>query len=812
MNEVAQPRETSGAEVRVLGVRHHGPGSARTVREVLGRFEPDALLVEGPADADPVTALAASDDLVPPVALLAYGVDDPKKSVFWPMAAFSPEWVAIRWAVRRRVPVKFIDLPASIVLADEPVSDDQHVLASPIGPLTQRDPADPEYDDDHDETLVDDRDDSDEVAAAAEQQADRSDPIAQLARAAGYDDPERWWDDVIEGRRHAGQSGADDENAHPDDPMAVFDAVTEAMQALRAHRGSAADETAALREQRREAHMRQMLRAALKEGKKRIVVVCGAWHAPALTGPLGPAAPDARMLRGLPKRKVALTWVPWTHSRLSYDSGYGAGVESPGWYAHLFTTTERPVAHWLTRVAAVLRAEDLPISTAHVIEAVRLADTLATLRGRGSPGLAEVTDATRAAMCHGDDATLGLVTKRLVVGEALGRVPLHTPTVPIESDLAATCRRLRLTRDPNASTKDLDLRRPGDVERSVLLHRLRLLGIDWANPSQSLVRSTGTFRETWDLRWRPELAVDVITAAVWGTTVASAAGNRACSDALGLDLPGLTAMIEKALSADLSEALPALLAALDLRAAHDHDLAHLMRALPPLVRARRYGDVRGTDLSSLDAVVDALLARICAGLGQAAAGLDESGAQNLTEAIEEVNAAVALHTDPDGRGRWLAAVRGLLPRADVHALVVGRSVRLLVDGGVLDSDEAAGRLSRALSVGSPPQAKAAWVEGFLAGSGLLLVHDRDLLRLLDVWVQGLKSDDFDEIAPLLRRSFGRFETGERRAIGQGVRHLSTPDRATEAAADSDWSRQRSAPAVDTVARLLGLRPLTGEPR
>lgn len=139
---------------------------------------------------------------------------------------------------------------------------------------------------------------------------------------------------------------------------------------------------------RREAYMRQTMRKALKDGAVRLAVVCGAWHAPALTGKLGPAAPDTRLLKGLPKTKTRLTWVPWTHSRLSTTSGYGAGVTSPGWYHHLFTETEQPIVRWLTKVAGVLRAHDLPVSSAHIIESVRLADTRRAARPptRGAVG------------------------------------------------------------------------------------------------------------------------------------------------------------------------------------------------------------------------------------------------------------------------------------------------------------------------------------------------------------------------------------------------------------------------------------------
>jgi len=75
--------------------------------------------------------------------------------------------------------------------------------------------------------------------------------------------------------------------------------------------------------------MRQSIRAVEREGFERIAVVCGAWHAPVLQT-MPAAKTDAALLKGLAKVKVSATWVPWTMGRLTYWSGYGAGVESNG--------------------------------------------------------------------------------------------------------------------------------------------------------------------------------------------------------------------------------------------------------------------------------------------------------------------------------------------------------------------------------------------------------------------------------------------------------------------------------------------------
>ncbi|HEY9338715.1 MAG TPA: DUF5682 family protein, partial [Kribbella sp.] len=531
--------------VHLLGIRHHGPGSARAVAAALAELRPDIVLIEGPPEADKIVELAASEEMEPPVALLAYAVDDSTRAAFWPFAVFSPEWQAIRYGLAAGVPVRFCDLPAA------------------------------------------------QQFGSAGGRSVSMDPLATLAEAGGYDDPERWWDDVIESRR----GGAE-----------PFTVIADAMRELR-H-----GEEAAGREAQREAYMRTVLRKAIRDGFERIAVVCGAWHVPALELPLPPATHDQRILKGLPKRKVACTWVPWTHGRLAAASGYGAGITSPGWYHHLFTAPDQITTRWLAKVAEVLRNEDLPVSSAHVIEAVRLADTLAALRERPLAGLSEVTEATRAVLCGGNDVLLDLVTREAVVGELLGSVPGETPQAPVAADLAAQARRLRMKRDPTERVIELDLRKPNDLDKSRLLHRLRILGVQWGVPATDERRAQGTFREMWRLAWDPGLEVELVAAGAHGTTVLGAATSVMLKDADSPTLADVTAALEKSLLADLAEALPPLLRGIDTRAAADADVGHLMAALPALARASRYGDVRGTDTAGLASVAGRMVSRVCAGL------------------------------------------------------------------------------------------------------------------------------------------------------------------------------------------------------
>ncbi|MFF5494905.1 DUF5682 family protein [Streptomyces aquilus] len=788
-----------GGEPLLLGVRHHGPGSARAVRAALDAARPRVVLIEGPPEADALIPLAADADMRPPVALLAHAVDEPGRSAFWPLAEFSPEWVALRWALEQEVPARFIDLPAT------------HSLA--WGRDTGGDGTDEA------EAEADTGDGTDGTERAGRVDV-RVDPLAVLAETAGYDDPERWWEDVVEHR--GGGTG---------DVFGPFVALEEAMGALRETYGHGGHDKDLVRE----AYMRLQVRAAQREFTVGVAVVCGAWHVPALRRKASVAA-DRALLKGLPKVKADMTWVPWTHRRLSRVSGYGAGIDSPGWYGHLFAAPDRPIERWMTKVAGLLREEDRLVSSAHVIEAVRLAETLAAMRGRPLAGLSETTDAVRAVMCEGSDVPLSLVHDRLVVGDVLGEVPQGAPAVPLQRDLDRAQRRLRLKPEALERELELDLRKEIDAGRSRLLHRLRLLGVAWGEPVASR-GSTGTFRETWRLRWEPELAVRVAEAGVWGTTVPAAATSKAEADAVGASsLADVTALAERCLLAELPDALPVVMQVLADRAALDADVGHLAQALPALVRSLRYGDVRGTDTHALTEVAEGLAERIFVGLPPACTALDADAADEIRRHVDAVHGAVGLLGDAtaaraagdtarDGtergvsplRGRWHSVLRVLGGRESVPGVIRGRAVRLLLDDGELGQDEAARLMGLVLSPGTPPADAAAWIEGFVgggAGGGMLLVHDERLLGLVDAWLTGVPADAFTDVLPLLRRTFSAYEAGVRRTLGELVRRgpgqragggpvgsgAGLPGFAT------DLDTARADAVLPVVRLLLGLRP------
>lgn len=719
----------------LFGIRHHGPGCARSLLAALESLSPDVVVLEMPQDAEAMLIHAAHADMKPPVALLMHEVDRPAKASFYPFAEFSPEWQAVRWALSKGLPIRCFDLPATHAFA-------LRGTAEPVDP--------------------------------------RPDAFEWFAKADGYSDGERWWNDRVEERR----SDQD-----------FFAAILEAVAALRSELADTESRETLLRE----AWMRKTLRAVEKEGFTTIAVVCGAWHTPALSMKVK-SADDAALLKGLPKEKVAATWIPWTYERLTYASGYGAGILSPGWYEHLWSHQADAMTTWLTRAARVFRKEGQDASSASVIEAVRLSNALAGLRGRPQPGLNESLEAIQSVFCQGDPLPLQFLNRKLLIGDRMGELPDGLPKLPLQQDIEATQRRLRLKPAASVTPLELDLREDGGRARSAFLHRLMALAVPWGRKEQA--RTKGTFKERWVLQWNPELAVSIIDASAFGNTVETAASRRLVmlSDSTS-GLRGITEKLDLSLLGDLPDATVALLLQLEAAAATSVDLTDLLMSVPSLARIARYGDVRATDVDAVTHLIRAFASRVNAGLLIAASGVDDEAAEQLSKAVSDYASAINLIDDQELASDFHAVLGRIAESSTVHPRIRGRVVRLMRDAGVLEDSETARHLGFALSPGMPARAGADWLEGFLQEGGSLLVHDSLLLGLIDDWLSSLSDEGFQLILPLLRRTFGAFSVPERARIAANV--TSGPGSAAPSF-PTQIDLSRALPAAATVARLLGL--------
>lgn len=741
----------------IYGIRHHGPGSTRSLLQALEVQQPDCVLIEAPEDASPALEYMLHPGLHPPVAILIYDAKDLRHASYLPFADFSPEWQAAQFALAQGLEVRLMDLPMGMQFQlDE--QDEQLALALPD---------------------------------AAREAPQVRDPMGYMARLAGYEDSERWWEATFE------------QPAHDID---IFDTIISLNTALRDELGRAERPLNRLRE----AYMRKQLRKAIKDGFQNIAVVCGAWHTPALHYlKRFKQKDDNALLKGRKKRKTTATWIPWSYQRLAYQSGYMAGVVSPAYYELLFDKREETVQYWMARVAGLLRREGFDASAAQAVDAARLAQTLAGMRGQPVAGIDAMKEAALAVFAQGSAEPLALIEQELIIGQQIGEVPDSIPQIPLQQDMEARIRSARLTKLYKSGApegKQLDLRKDAHLDTSHLLHQLRILEVPWGRVQEQPDGKLGSFSEYWHLHWQPEYVIRLIQAGMWGNTVSAAANNyllKKAQEATGLE--ALVSLAREALLAGTTEAFTPLVRQLEDAAAVTQDLYALMESLPVLADIQRYGDTRQTDTEAVEALIRHVVPRIAIGLPPAVLNIEEAVARDWLRQLVQSNRAISLLNTEDFHKEWNRALVQVANAEPAHPLLRGLSTRILFDKSVWQSDAAATQMRYALSSGAEAEQGALWLEGFLYGSGLLLVHLPALWGILDQWIADLPEPVFEETLPLIRRSFSSFSAPEReKMLTLSQTGPQRPAANTEEVPAATFDQQRAKVVLPTLKLLLGL--------
>ena len=697
---------------KVFGIRHHGPGSAKNLMRALDEYIPDCILIEGPVDAEKVISISANKKLKLPLAILIYNPNNFNQASFYPFAKFSPEWQALQYGHKNKLEMGFMDLPQSINM----LLPEENKRSSDI---------------------------------------DITDPLANLARIAGFSDSERWWDYTFE---------------YAESGMEIFALIEDMVTALREEIEDQDRETLL-----REAHMRIVIRNAIKNNYQKIAVICGAWHVPAINDLAAyPLKADRAMLKGLKKIKTEATWIPWTYERLARAGGYAAGVDSPAWYELIFNSKEDSSTHWLTKAARLLRKNGLDTSSANVIEAVNLAKHLAALRDIPLPGLLELKEAALSTLCNGIETKYQVIEKKLVIGDKVGRLPKGITTVPLEKDLHAQIKKARLSKEYNssdASPKKLDLRKPTGLLASKLLHRLSILDIPFGKSRKGSKYATGSFSESWKLKWKPEYSIRVIEASMWGNNIDESARNFIVNSVRKEPkLDKLSELLEQVLKADLPLALSSLLQQIGHLAVLHSDTSQLMSLVPNLIDAMRYGSSRKIEIPQIEEILQNILPRIMIGLPAACIGIDEDQAKDIFEKVQRLNHSIFILKDPNYVHDWYQVLMSISEHQGSQNLLNAQVHRILFERNIYSSEKIAQRMSYHLSVGSEVIDQALWIEGFLYGSAMILIHHFPFWKIVDDWIDEVEESHFLEIVPVLRRTFSQFSPAEKRKLALYARN------------------------------------------
>ncbi len=228
-----------------------------------------------------------------------------------------------------------------------------------------------------------------------------------------------------------------------------------------------------------------------------------------------------------------------------------------------------------------------------------------------------------------------------------------------------------------------------------------------------------------------------------------------------------------------------------------------MEAIPPLVSISRYGNVRKTDAELVTGIVTGMITRICVSLPAACTAVADDAALHLLDLFFKLNEAVNILQQADVTGLWQHTLPNISQGKNTAPVIAGYSTRLLTDRKLLDGEQLQSAFYYAMSQATAPATAAAWLEGFLKGSGTLLLLDENLWMVVNDWVKELTEDVFTQVLPLLRRTFANFTSPERRKLGEKVKNGTSGVGAGAKNIEDGFDAERAKKGLPVVWELLG---------
>ncbi len=709
----------------IFGIRHLSPAGAWHLRQFLSEKAPRLVLVEGPSDLNDQIDNITHEDTKLPIAILAYTKEAPVHTILYPFAEYSPEYQAICWCKEHGRECRFMDLPSDVFLALP----------------TER--------------------------KSTEGEEGRMSAYELLDKQAGEDGHETFWERTME---------------HTQDTEGYHGGANLFGASLREiNQGQDEDFPEILV---REAFMRLQIQNAVEQGfaPEEIVVVTGAYHVAGLLDEEALPMTQEEFL-SLPKVEANHTLMPYSYYRLSTRSGYGAGNRAPAYYHLLWDAFEKKDYHffaenYLSRIATYQREHGTPVSSAQVIEAVRLADSLAGIRGSRLPALRDLRDAAVTCLGEGSFAAISLAVADTEIGTTIGALPEGVSRTSIQEDFYRKLKELKLEkyRDITAQDLPLDLRENRkvstekaaflDLNRSFFLHQLRVLGVSFAK-EEAVKQENATWAEHWVIRWTPEAEIELVEAALKGDTVAQAASF--CMKERVENAPNMgeiARVIEDAFTCGMASAVTYATRALQAMAVDAASMEELAQTAHRLSVVIQYGNIRQLDPAPLEPILQQIFYRACLILPGTCI-CDDAASKEIIVAMERLNGAALAHDFLDSQA-WMEALEETAQRDDLNTKLSGFAMAVLLERGSMDNERLNLEVQRRLSKGVPADLGAGWFEGLAMKNRYGLIARLSLWEILDNYLDELDEEEFKRALVFLRRAFADFSAMEKDEIAENL--------------------------------------------
>lgn len=711
----------------VFGVRHLSPAAALHIESFLDEIMPTAVLVEGPADMSGLIPDIVKQRTKPPIAALAYTEELPIETILYPLAGYSPEYTALKWASDHGIHSEFIDLPAKYSFAiDRREANVEREVGEPDG--------------------------------------ERISFYEELARLAGEQNYESYWERSFEQIRS-------------------LEGFCSAMAAFSSELRSLAEKTDSQKERDfnslREAYMRYRIKEAIASGHhpEKIVVVTGAFHINGILEETG----ELSDFTGLPSAPIKMTLMPYSNFRLSSQSGYGAGNHAPSYFHMMWqclkeSDYEKLPFYYLSSLAAELRKSGTFRSTAEIMEGTRLAYALASFRN-GGPTLQDLRDAGLMCLGHGDFSVIADACAKIEVGTAIGELPDGVIQAPVQEDFTRKVRDLKLEKYKTASLAEirLDLRENRRVKsreaafldrnRSFFFHQLNVLGIGFANQSGSN-QDHASWAEQWNLRWTPEAEIRLVETTLLGDTIELATAFVLKERLASVEnIADASSVIRDSWLCGMMEMMEEARAAVAALGAETADFPETAAAVWQISYVLQFGDVRGLETGMLKPLVARLFLR-GALLLPASSACNNEAAKFVLKGIQEMDETAGQLYEEIDEPLWLQTLKEISERDDLNPILSGYCCALLLEKNEIGPEKLEQEVSRRLSPGIPADLGGGWFEGLCLGNKYALLSRSFLWEKVDHYIATLSDEEFLRALVFLRRAFSSYNAGDRSKVAE----------------------------------------------
>lgn len=699
----------------IAPIRHHSPACAWALRAMIHELKPAHVLIEAPFDLASHIPVLLDPDTRPPVALVSLTKGETRQAAYYPFTNHSPEFVALKAAETLGAEIGFIDLP---VMA-RPQQDGQFLGQS-------------------------------------EAAFDSGDYVAALCRKLGCRDGFELWDHLFEAR--LGTS----------DWRQFFTDCGTYCAGLRA--ATPEDQTDWPETHAREAHMSARIAEVLAKAKGPVVAVVGGFHAPALTEPA-----KAKSATGGQSESYLIRY---GYAAMDALAGYGAGLPQPGWYETLWHAAEQADGspNWSALSAQVvedfvqwLTPQGHTLSLPARVEALRLAEGLAALRGREGALRHDLMDGLATALVKGEASGHDVWAERLrdyLRGVKLGDVPASAGLPPLVEDARVRAKRHRFDISDGAERqRKLDIRRKASqLEASRFLYAMRLLDTGFARrtagPDFVQNAQTDLLFEEWSYAWSPVVESRLIEAALHGDTLPDACLAHLVSEREDLirrgefrDLEQQVALLKQGVLAGLGDKLAPflILVTQDIQTVGTFETtAFALRQLFHLTRGR--GPLQSPKTLNLPAAVQGAYARLI----YLCDDLPRSNENNIPSRLTALRLMSELLDGSDtdlNRDLYDAALDRVI-EADPPPEILGAVLSCTILGGQREvADLRRALRGQFLGAALDETSRIGVLRGLLSTAPQLLWTRDEVLAEIDAFLGEISEAAFLELLPHMRLTF-----------------------------------------------------------